>query len=555
MTDGPLIVQSDKTLLLEVDHPMAHEARMAIAPFAELERAPEHVHTYRVTPLALWNARAAGHDAEQVVDALVRFSRYAVPQPLLVDVVDTMGRYGRLQLVQSPVHGLVMVALDRAVLEEVLRQKKIAPLLGARVDDDTVIVHPSERGHLKQALLKIGWPAEDLAGYVDGEAHPIELAEDGWTLRDYQRAGRRGLLGRRLGCRRAALRGGQDARRRGGDGARRKATTLILVTNTVAGPAVEARAGGPHVAHRGRDRRVLRRAQGGPAGHDRDLPGDHPQDQGRVPPPRAVRFPRLGSGRSTTRCTCCPAPVFRMTADLQSRRRLGLTATLVREDGREGDVFSLIGPKRYDAPWRDIEQQGWIAPAECTEVRVTLTDAERLGYAVAEAEERYRMASTAHTKINVVKAVLGRHPGEPALVIGAYLDQLEELGEALGAPVIQGSTKNREREELFDAFRNGEVPVLVVSKVANFSIDLPEASVAIQVSGTFGSRQEEAQRLGRLLRPKGDGRQAHFYSVVSRDTLDTDYAAHRQRFLAEQGYAYRIVDADDLLGPAIPDVG
>jgi DNA excision repair protein ERCC-3 len=249
-----------------------------------------------------------------------------------------------------------------------------------------------------------------------------------------------------------------------------------------------------------------------------------------------------------------PAPVFRMTADLQSRRRLGLTATLVREDGREGDVFSLIGPKRYDAPWRDIEQQGWIAPAECTEVRVTLTDNERMGYAVAEPDERYRVASTAHTKSAVVKGVLERHPGEPALVIGAYLEQLDELGTALDAPVIQGSTKNREREALFDSFRRGELPVLVVSKVANFSIDLPEASVAIQVSGTFGSRQEEAQRLGRLLRPKADGRQAHFYSIVSRDTLDTDYAAHRQRFLAEQGYAYRIVDADDLLGPPVPDV-
>jgi DNA excision repair protein ERCC-3 len=250
-----------------------------------------------------------------------------------------------------------------------------------------------------------------------------------------------------------------------------------------------------------------------------------------------------------------PAPVFRMTADLQSRRRLGLTATLVREDGQEGDVFSLIGPKRYDVPWRDIEAQGWIAPAECVEVRVTLTDNERLEYATAEPEERYKLCSTARTKLPVVKAILERHPDEPTLVIGAYLDQLESLGEALDAPIIQGSTKNKEREALFDRFRRGELRTLVVSKVANFSIDLPEASVAVQVSGTFGSRQEEAQRLGRLLRPKGDGRQAHFYSVVSRDTLDTDYAAHRQRFLAEQGYAYKIVDADDLLGPKLPDVG
>ncbi len=553
MSDGPLIVQSDKTLLLEVDHAAAPAARAAIAPFAELERAPEHVHTYRVTPLALWNARAAGHDAEQVVDALVRFSRYAVPQPLLVDVVDTMGRYGRLQLTQSPVHGLVLVALDRAVLEEVLRQKKIAPLLGARIDQDTVQVHPSERGHLKQALLKIGWPADDLAGYVDGEAHPIELVEDGWVLRDYQRqavdgfwAGGSGVVVLPCGAGKTLV--GAAAM------AAAKATTLILVTNTVAG------------------RQWKRELMARTSLTDSEI-GEYSGER------KEIRPVTIATYQVITRKTrgeyrhlelfdsrdwglviydevhLLPAPVFRMTADLQSRRRLGLTATLVREDGREGDVFSLIGPKRYDAPWRDIEQQGWIAPAECTEVRVTLTEAERLGYAVAEAEERYRMASTAHTKLKVVKSILARHPGEPALVIGAYLDQLEELGAALQAPIIQGSTRNREREELYDRFRRGELPVLVVSKVANFSVDLPEASVAVQVSGTFGSRQEEAQRLGRLLRPKGDGRQAHFYAVVSRDTLDTDYAAHRQRFLAEQGYAYRIVDADDLLGPAVPDIG
>jgi len=544
MADGPLIVQSDKTLLLEVDHPSAPEARIAIAPFAELERAPEHVHTYRVTPLALWNARAAGHDAEQVVDALVRFSRYAVPQPLLVDIVDTMGRYGRLQLTNSPVHGLVMIALDRAVLEEVLRQKKIAPLLGARVDEDTVVVHPSERGHLKQALLKVGWPAEDLAGYVDGEAHAIALREEGWSLRGYQKeaaegfwAGGSGVIVLPCGAGKTLV--GAAAM------AQAQATTLILVTNTVAG--------------RQWKRELIARTS-----LTADEIGEYSGER------KEIRPVTIATYQVITRKTkgeyrhlelfdsrdwglviydevhLLPAPVFRMTADLQSRRRLGLTATLVREDGREGDVFSLIGPKRYDAPWRDIEQQGWIAPAECTEVRVTLTDAERMSYAVADPEERYKMASTAHTKTAVVRSLLERHPGEPALVIGAYLDQLDELGEALDAPVIQGSTRNREREALFDRFRAGEVPVLVVSKVANFSIDLPEASVAIQVSGTFGSRQEEAQRLGRLLRPKGDGRQAHFYSVVARDTLDTDYAAHRQRFLAEQGYAYRIVDADDV---------
>ncbi|MFJ1458410.1 DNA repair helicase XPB [Nocardia wallacei] len=551
MTEGPLIVQSDKTLLLEVDHAQADAARQAIAPFAELERAPEHVHTYRVTPLALWNARAAGHDAEQVVDALVSFSRYAVPQPLLVDIVDTMARYGRLQLVKHPAHGLVLVSLDRAVLEEVLRHKKIQPMLGTRIDDDTVAVHPSERGRIKQMLLKIGWPAEDLAGYVDGEAHHIELdyETNEWHLRDYQEmaadsfwAGGSGVVVLPCGAGKTMV--GAAAMAKAG------ATTLILVTNTVAG-------------------RQWRRELLARTSLTEDEIGEYSGER------KEIRPVTIATYQVITRKTkgeykhlelfdsrdwglviydevhLLPAPVFRMTADLQSRRRLGLTATLVREDGREGDVFSLIGPKRYDAPWKDIEAQGWIAPADCVEVRVTLTEAERMSYATAEPEERYKLCSTARTKLPVVESILARHQGAPALVIGAYLDQLEELGEHLNAPIIQGSTRTKERESLFEAFRNGEIPVLVVSKVANFSIDLPEASVAVQVSGTFGSRQEEAQRLGRLLRPKQDGGQAHFYSVVARDTLDAEYAAHRQRFLAEQGYAYRITDADDLLGPAL----
>ncbi|WP_189054971.1 DNA repair helicase XPB [Longimycelium tulufanense] len=552
MTEGPLIVQSDKTLLLEVDHGLADEARTAIAPFAELERAPEHVHTYRVTPLALWNARAAGHDAEQVVDALVRFSRYPVPQPLLVDVVDTMGRFGRLQLMNHPAHGLVLSSLDRAVLEEVLRNRKINPMLGARIDDDTVVVHPSERGRLKQALLKAGWPAEDLAGYVDGERHSIALAENGWQLRDYQQMaadafwdGGSGVVVLPCGAGKTLV--GAAAM------ARAQATTLILVTNTVAG-------------------RQWKRELVARTSLTEDEIGEYSGEKKEIRPVTIATYQvitRRSKGEYRhlelfdsrdwglivyDEVHLLPAPVFRMTADLQSRRRLGLTATLVREDGREGDVFSLIGPKRYDAPWRDIEAQGWIAPAECVEVRVTLTDTERLEYATSDPDERYKVCSTARTKLPVVRAILDRHPDEPALVIGAYLEQLDELGAALDAPVVQGSTKNKEREALFDAFRRGELRTLVVSKVANFSIDLPEASVAVQVSGTFGSRQEEAQRLGRLLRPKGDGRQAHFYSVVARDTLDTDYAAHRQRFLAEQGYAYRIMDADDLFGPALPEI-
>jgi DNA excision repair protein ERCC-3 len=456
-----------------------------------------------------------------------------------------MGRYGRLQLVAHPTHGLALVALDRAVLEEVLRHRKIAPMLGARVDDDTVLVHPSERGRLKQGLLKAGWPAEDLAGYVDGEAHPIELAEDGWSLRTYQRdavtgfwAGGSGVVVLPCGAGKTLV--GIAAM------AQAQATTLILVTNTVAGrqwkrelvarTSLTAGEIGEYSGERKEIRpvtiatyQILTTRRGGVFPH-LDVFGA--RDWGLV---------------IYDEVHLLPAPIFRFTADLQARRRLGLTATLVREDGREGDVFSLIGPKRYDAPWKDIESQGWIAPATCTEVRVTLTDEERMAYAVAEPDERYRVAATARTKLPVVHALVERHRGDQVLVIGAYIDQLHQLGEFLDAPVVQGSTTNKERERLFDAFREGALSTLVISRVGNFSIDLPEAAIAIQVSGTFGSRQEEAQRLGRVLRPKADGRQAHFYTVVARDTIDTEYAAHRQRFLAEQGYAYTIVDADDVL--------
>ncbi|MEH1166394.1 DNA repair helicase XPB [Micromonospora sp. CPCC 205539] len=556
MSGGPLIVQSDKTLLLEIDHPDAQACRMAIAPFAELERSPEHVHTYRLTPLGLWNARAAGHDAEAVVDALIKYSRYPVPHALLVDVAETMDRYGRLQLANDPAYGLVLRALDRLVLIEVAKSKKLAGMLGNKIDDDTIQVHPSERGRLKQALLKLGWPAEDLAGYVDGEAHPIELAEAGkdgrkpWTLRSYQReaveafwAGGSGVVVLPCGAGKTLV--GAAAM------AEAKATTLILVTNTVAG--------------RQWKRELIARTS-----LTEEEIGEYSGERKEIRPVTIATYQVLTARRGGAfthldlfgardwglvvydEVHLLPAPIFRFTADLQARRRLGLTATLVREDGREGDVFSLIGPKRYDAPWKDIESQGWIAPAQCTEVRVTLTDAERMSYATAEAEERYRMAATARTKLPVVKALVDRHPDDQVLVIGAYIDQLHQLGDYLDAPIIQGSTTNKERERLFDAFRTGEIRTLVISKVGNFSIDLPEAAVAIQVSGTFGSRQEEAQRLGRVLRPKADGRQAHFYTVVSRDTIDTEYAAHRQRFLAEQGYAYTIIDADDVLGPSLP---
>ncbi|MFX4273678.1 DNA repair helicase XPB [Propionibacteriaceae bacterium Y1685] len=544
MTGGPLVVQSDRTLLLEVDHEQAEECRIAIAPFAELERAPEHIHTYRLTPLGLWNARAAGHDAEQVVDVLLRFSRYPVPSSLLVDVADTMDRYGRLRIEKHPTHGLVLVSSDIPVLTEVMRAAKVKGLLGARIDDSTVVVHPSERGQLKQVLLKLGWPAEDLAGYVNGEAHDITLDQTSWELRPYQKLaadsfwhGGSGVVVLPCGAGKTLV--GAAAM------AHAEATTLILVTNTVS-------------ARQWKDELIKRTSL------TEDEIGEYSGAKKEIRPVTIATYQVITTKRGGVHphlelfnardwglviydeVHLLPAPVFRMTADLQARRRLGLTATLVREDGREGDVFSLIGPKRFDAPWKDIEAQGWIAPADCVEVRVTLTEDERLAYAMADPEVKYRLASSTASKTDVVVDLVQAHEGVPRLVIGQYVDQLDELAERLGAPLIKGDTTNRQRQKLFEAFRTGEIDLLVVSKVANFSVDLPSAQVAIQVSGAFGSRQEEAQRLGRLLRPKADGVTARFYAVVSRDTVDAEFAQHRQRFLAEQGYAYRIIDAEEI---------
>src|SRR6187431_2329163 len=438
MNDGPLIVQSDKTLLLEVDHEQAAECRKAIAPFAELERSPEHIHTYRLTPLGLWNARAAGHDAEQVVDTLLTYSRYAVPHALLVDVAETMARYGRLRLDKHPVHGLVLSSTDRPVFEEVTRSKKVAGMLGVRIDADSVAVHPSERGNLKQALLKLGWPAEDWAGYVDGEAHAIALDQTDWTLREYQKEaaqsfwdGGSGVVVLPCGAGKTLV--GAAAM------ALAQATTLILVTNTVS-------------ARQWKHELVKRTSL------TEDEIGEYSGARKEVRPVTIATYQVLTTRRKGVythldlldardwglviydEVHLLPAPIFRMTADLQARRRLGLTATLVREDGREDEVFSLIGPKRFDAPWKDIEAQGYIAPADCVEVRLTLPDHERMLYATAEPEERYRVAATARTKLPVVKALVAKHEGDPTLVIGQYLDQLHTPAEHLDADLITGET-------------------------------------------------------------------------------------------------------------------
>ncbi|QBE49491.1 DNA repair helicase XPB [Leucobacter triazinivorans] len=608
MTLGPLIVQSDHTVLMEVAHPDAEDARHELAVFAELERAPEHIHTYRITRLGLWNARAAGHTAEEILATLNRHAKFPVPTGVASEIEDTMRRYGRLTIerldappgeraeppetedptISAPIRPdrtaapsgqLILRCDDPAILREVASAKKIAPLLGNRLDDRTYPVEAWARGELKQQLVARGWPAEDLAGYTPGEPYDIDLVQQGWQLRDYQAKaveafehGGSGVVVLPCGAGKTIV----GAASMAAVGAK----ALILVTNAVS-------------ARQWRDE-LLRRTS-----LTEDEIGEYSGQVKEVKPITIATYQILTSRRKGEyahlslldaqdwgvivydEVHLLPAPVFKLTAELQARRRLGLTATLVREDGREGDVFSLIGPKRYDAAWKDIEAQGFIAPAACFEVRIDLSESERMEYAVAEDQDRYRIASSTLAKQPVARRIIDQHAGESVLVIGQYIDQLESMAEALDAPLITGQTPVDERERLFETFRSGEERILVVSKVANFSVDLPDASVAIQISGSFGSRQEEAQRLGRLLRPKSGARAAErrsleaagggapdvtdvtdahddadaadaapltasFYTLIARDTVDQDFAQNRQRFLAEQGYSYTILDAHQL---------
>ena len=544
MTSGPLIVQSDKTALLEVDHELAGEARHELAVFAELERAPEHIHTYRITKLGLWNARAAGHDSDFVLGVLDRYAKFAVPTSVRTDITETMNRYGRLTIQRDSAGELELVSQEPAILAEATKHRKIAELLDGRISQTAFKIQPWARGQVKQELLKLGWPAEDFAGYTPGTPHEIALTDDTWHIRDYQTQavdkfwqGGSGVVVLPCGAGKTIV--GAAAM------SVAKTNTLILVTNTVSARQWKAE--------------LLKRTT-----LTEDEIGEYSGSVKEIKPITIATYQILTTKRKSEyahlsllnandwgliiydEVHLLPAPIFKMTADLQARRRLGLTATLVREDGKEGDVFSLIGPKRFDAPWKEIEAQGYIAPAACFEIRIDLPEEERLNYAMANQEDRYRIAATSPMKIDVIKKLLAKHAGEPTLIIGQYLDQIHTIADALEMPMITGETPVDERERLFDLFRTGAITALVVSKVANFSIDLPEASVAIQISGSYGSRQEEAQRLGRLLRPKVDGRTASFYTLISRDTVDQDFAQNRQRFLAEQGYSYEILDAFDL---------
>ena len=565
--ERPLIVQGDHTVLLEVDNAQHAEARNALVRFAELEKSPEHVHTYRITPLSLWNAAAAGATTDEIVDTLERFSKYELPQNVVADVQDYLSRYGRLKLRKDADGRLLLESDDRPLLVELSHNKRIQPYLLGALDERTLVVRGELRGQLKQALIQVGYPVEDLAGYVAGAALPIALRAltthgRDFAPRDYQEDA-------------------ADAFWAGG-GPQGGSGVVVLpcgAGKTIVGMAAMVRAQtqtlivcyGTTAAHQWIDE-LLDKTDLTP-----DMIGEYTGDQKDVRPvtvatyqiltyhPGKARraseelslaeFPHLALFTSQDwglivydEVHLLPAPVFRITAEIQARRRLGLTATLVREDGRESDVFSLIGPKRYDVPWKVLEQQGWIATANCWEIRVALPTEQRMEYALAEEmNQRHRIAAVNPAKEQVLRRLVAMHRDDHVLVIGQYIDQLERVARLLNAPLITGKTTNRDRERLYNAFRSGEVPLLVISKVGNFAIDLPSANVAIQLSGTFGSRQEEAQRLGRVLRPKWDGTLAHFYSIVTRDTSDQMFAANRQLFLTEQGYQYTIMDATALL--------
>jgi DNA excision repair protein ERCC-3 len=561
---NPIIVQSDKTVLLEVDNPQYEAARDQLARFAELEKSPEYIHTYRITPLSLWNAAAAGLNAEAIITALNIYSKYPLPGNVRVDIADYVSRYGRVKLVREGA-SLFLVSDDAPLMVELVRHKRLKPYVLEQAGPLRLRVDASRRGHIKQALVLIGYPVEDLAGYVQGAALPLSLRQTtrsgkAFALRPYQQDaagafyaggslhGGSGVVVLPCGAGKTMV--GMAAIER------LQCATLILTTNTVAARQWiselldKTSLGEESIGEYSGLRKQVRPVTISTYQMMTYRPRRSAQDErtkAEEEYPHFALFNEQDWGLIIyDEVHLLPAPVFRITAEIQARRRLGLTATLVREDGRESDVFSLIGPKKYDAPWKDLEHQGWIATAECHEIRIPMPDELRLEYAVADERDKYRVAAENLLKLSALEQLLSKHPDDSVLIIGMYLTQLQEVSQRLGYPLITGKTTVYEREKLYAAFRQGEIKRLIVSKVGNFAIDLPDANVAIQISGTFGSRQEEAQRLGRILRPKRHGLLAHFYALVSRDTRDQDYAARRQLFLTEQGYRYEIIYEDEL---------
>ncbi len=554
--EKPIIVQGDN-ILLDVSSPVYEDARDALAKFAELEKSPDFVHTYRITPLSLWNAAATGLTADEIIAHLERFSAFPIPPNVLRDIRDQIERFGRLRLVREG-EDLFLETTDPTLLREALAYRQVQPFIQGAPEGGRVRVDRGHRGLLKQALIKVGYPVEDLAGYMDGaplEIHLRETCQTGgetFSLRAYQRdavdifhaagsmRGGSGVLVLPCGAGKTVIGIATIARL--------KQQTLVLTTNITA-------------LRQWRDELLDK------TDITADMIGEYSGEAKEIKPITLTTYQILTYRKRKSEefvhmelfnreawgliiydeVHLLPAPVFRAVADIQGKRRLGLTATLVREDGKEDDVFSLIGPKKYDVPWKLLEQQGWIAKAECTEIRVPMPESLRREHATADLKAKFRIAAENPAKLEVIRQLIARHKGDNILVIGQYLDQLEMISREFGAPIITGKTPSREREVLYAQFKSGEVQLLIVSKVANFAIDLPDANVAIQVSGTFGSRQEEAQRLGRILRPKGEGIEniAHFYTVVSRDTREADeFARKRRLFLTEQGYRYTIQDIE-----------
>jgi DNA excision repair protein ERCC-3 len=598
--ENPLIVQSDKSVLLEVDSPLYTEARDALARFAELEKSPEYVHTYRISALSLWNAAAAGLTAQQILDDLDKYSKYPLPDNIKVDITESVSRYGRIKIVLEGSRMLV-ISDDYALMQEVSRNKWFSPLIKSHLGPTTFEIDPAQRGQVKRVLLQIGFPAEDLAGYLEGASLPIELREitlkgQSFALRNYQMesadvywaggsaAGGSGVIVLPCGAGKTMV--GLAAMTRA------QTATLILCPNTVAvrqwireildkTNLTEEQVGEYSglkkdvkpvtvctyqvLTFHPRKKSITDelKQEANKTASDESLNTNHQSPNSSRGVRRAIRideYPHMALFNTLDwgliiydEVHLLPAPVFRATAEIQARRRLGLTATLVREDGLEGDVFSLVGPKKYDVPWKDLERQGWIATAECHEIRVPLDEDDRMQYAVMGQDEKYPFAAANRKKDEIISMLMAKHREDEVLVIGQFIPQLERIAKRIDAPLITGATPVRQREILFKQFREGEIRKLVLSKVGNFSIDLPDANVLIQVSGQFGSRQEEAQRLGRVLRPKQNGLLAHFYSLVTRDTLDQDYAAKRQLFLTEQGYHYDILYEEEVPGftPAI----
>ena len=587
--DNPLIIQSDRTLLLDVHAPLANDCRNDLIPFAELEKSPEHLHTYRLTPLSLWNATSAGFTPEDAIKVLEKYARYDVPQSVVFWIQETAGRFGKLKIVPGPKmqvplkptevfseettytgqmieeQFLYLVASSKPIFLEISANPNLKKYISPCEYDESVengnveltedekkycfLLKLTDRGTIKQELLKILWPVKDEVQLEDGEPLDFSLKEttsDGKKLeiRNYQKEAAKAIVGNRgpgtgfgtivLPCGAGKTVVGMTVMDM------LKTSTLIITTNISAvhqwiNELLDKSNLTPDmIAEYTGESKTIKQVTVATY----QILTWRPEKDG--PYPHFSIFKERPWGLIIyDEVHMLPAPVFRVVAELQAVRRVGLTATLVREDGCEGFVFSLVGPKRYDVPWKELEHSGWIATAECIELRLDLPNSNEIEYAVAGAREKYRIASENVTKEAVVQQLIKKFPDDKILVIGQYLSQLDKLSKLLDAPIITGKTPNAERDKIYNDFRSGKIKVLVVSKVANFAIDLPDASMAIQVSGTFGSRQEEAQRLGRILRPKE--RTSRFFTLITRNTVEEDFGSNRQKFLAEQGYTYKII--------------